>query len=258
MPVTSGPTNRPAFLLVIGGYRYWISQPPARNRCVPIVDVLPLRSMARSTIIWTSELNLRRLEQPRWKGHSDTETLLYAIRHWGIKDALQRFNGMFAFAIWDTRSRALTLCRDRFGEKPLFYGWVGGELSIRLGTQGVCRSPELGKINRSPRAHGLHMRYSYVPAPWTIWEGFRKLVSGSFVVISQRTNPGDLPQPEAYWSMRQQVVYAGPARSGCPIRPPPRTSSNGYCLRQWCSNRFPMCRSAHFCRAASIPQPPSH
>src|SRR6266481_2528059 len=55
---------------------------------------------------------------PNWRGHSDTETLLYAVRYWGVKEALQRLNGMFALAIWDARDRVLTLCRDRFGEKP--------------------------------------------------------------------------------------------------------------------------------------------
>ncbi|KIF66089.1 asparagine synthase, partial [Streptomyces sp. AcH 505] len=59
---------------------------------------------------------------PNWRGHSDTETLLYAVRQWGVAGALQRLVGMFAFALWDQRARTLTLCRDRFGEKPLFYG----------------------------------------------------------------------------------------------------------------------------------------
>ena len=61
---------------------------------------------------------------PNWRGHSDTETLLYAIRHWGVVAALQRFSGQFAFALWDERERTLTLARDRFGEKPCFTAGV--------------------------------------------------------------------------------------------------------------------------------------
>src|SRR5262249_40512266 len=51
---------------------------------------------------------------PNWRGHSDTETLLYAVRQWGVAAALQRFSGMFALALWDARERTLTLARDRF------------------------------------------------------------------------------------------------------------------------------------------------
>jgi asparagine synthase (glutamine-hydrolysing) len=142
---------------------------------------------------------------PDWRGHSDTETLLYAIRHWGLKDALQRFNGMFAFAIWDARERSLTLCRDRFGEKPLFYGWIDREFVFASELKAFAVHPEWKKsIDR--RALTAFMRYSYVPAPWTIWEGVRKLVSGSYLSVPESLGPGELPQPEAYWSMRQQVV----------------------------------------------------
>lgn len=142
---------------------------------------------------------------PNWRGHSDTETLLYAVRHWGIKDTLQRFNGMFAFALWDARDRSLTLCRDRFGEKPLFYGWIGRDFVFASELKAFAAHPDWNKaIDR--RALTAFMRYSYVPAPWTIWDGVRKLVSGSWLSLPESAGPGELPQPEAYWSMRRQVV----------------------------------------------------
>ena len=62
-----------------------------------------------------------------WIGHSDTETLLACIEYWGLDETLKKLKGMFAIALWDNHARDLTLVRDRVGEKPLFYGWVGGK-----------------------------------------------------------------------------------------------------------------------------------
>ena len=74
---------------------------------------------------------------PAWRGHSDMEVLLAAVAHWGVERILEKLNGMFAFALWDRIERRLYLARDRFGEKPIYYGWQGG--SFMFGAPGAGR-----------------------------------------------------------------------------------------------------------------------
>src|SRR3984957_5888737 len=144
---------------------------------------------------------------PNWRGHSDTETLLCAIRHWGVEAALQRFSGMFALALWDERERALTLARDRFGEKPLFYGWSGRDLVFASELKALATHPSWSpSLDRN--ALTSFMRYAYVPAPSTIWTGIRKLPSGSCVTFTADVSPGGMPAPRPYWSLREVVVAA--------------------------------------------------
>jgi asparagine synthase (glutamine-hydrolysing) len=148
---------------------------------------------------------------PNWRGHSDTETLLYAVRQWGVAAALQRFIGMFAFALWDERERKLMLCRDRFGEKPLFYGWCGRDLVFGSELKALATHPEWSpSLDRS--ALTAFMRYSYVPAPSTIWQNIKKLPSASAVTFAADATAGSMPAPKAYWSLRNQVVAAQNAR----------------------------------------------
>jgi asparagine synthase (glutamine-hydrolysing) len=142
-----------------------------------------------------------------WRGHSDTETLLCAIRHWGIEVALQRFSGMFALALWDDRERTLTLARDRFGEKPLFYGWSGRDLVFASELKALAEHPSWSPaLDRT--ALTSFMRYAYVPAPSTIWAGVRKLPSASCVTFAADVTIGYMPAPKPYWSMRETVAAA--------------------------------------------------
>ena len=95
---------------------------------------------------------------------------------------------MFAFALWDERERTLTLARDRFGEKPLFYGWSGRDLVFASELKALATHPAWSpSLDRN--ALTSFMRYAYVPAPSTIWTGIQKLPSASYVTFYRRCFP---------------------------------------------------------------------
>jgi asparagine synthase (glutamine-hydrolysing) len=134
-----------------------------------------------------------------WHGHSDTETLLAAVEAWGLKGALARFKGMFAFALWDCHDRKLVLARDRLGEKPLYYGWINGVFSFSSEIKALHAHPDWhGRIDRSALAS--YMRFGYVPAPHSIFHGVRKLLPGTFLVLPWVTTPDAEIVPQPYWS----------------------------------------------------------
>lgn len=133
-----------------------------------------------------------------WRGHSDTETLLAAIECWGLEKTLEKCVGMFAFALWDRTEQALYLARDRFGEKPLYYGWQNGTLLFGSELKALVQHIDFSKqINRDALA--LFLKYNYIPAPYSIWQGIHKLPAGTFIKIS-KTNVGT---PQVYWSLKE-------------------------------------------------------
>jgi len=146
----------------------------------------------------------REKDTPAWNGHSDTETLLAAVEAWGMRQALDRCVGMFAFALWDRDERSLILARDRLGEKPLYYGWIGEVFTFASELKALTALPGWnGEVDRDALA--LYMRHNYVPAPWSIYRGIRKLLPGTFLRITPDTEPGTLPEPVAYWSAADVV-----------------------------------------------------
>jgi len=132
-----------------------------------------------------------------WKGHSDTETLLACIEIFGVQGALNRIVGMFAFALWDCKHNSLVLARDRMGEKPMYYGLQNDTLLFGSDLKSLKQHPDFqGEINRE--AIALLMRYSYIPAPSSIYTGIYKLPPGSYVVFE---SPKSLAKPKYYWSI---------------------------------------------------------
>jgi asparagine synthase (glutamine-hydrolysing) len=126
--------------------------------------------------------------RPVWRGYSDTETLLAAIERWGVEDTLLRCRGMFAFALWDIDKRTLTLARDRLGEKPLYYGWSGeGEQGAFIFASELKALRAYPGFNASISRNALsqYLRFAYIPAPLTIYEGVFKLEPGCMLTISR-------------------------------------------------------------------------
>jgi asparagine synthase (glutamine-hydrolysing) len=145
----------------------------------------------------------REIKGIAWRGHSDTETLLAGFDAWGIPATVARCTGMFSFAVWDTLTLNLSLGRDRLGEKPLYYGWQGqGDSAVFL------FGSELKALKRHPvftadidrNALCLFMRHSYIPAPYSIYQGIAKLEPGCLLNVSM-SQPN--PVVQRYWSVAE-------------------------------------------------------
>ena len=140
-----------------------------------------------------------------YRGTSDTEILLNAFCHYGVRKTLQMARGMFGIALYDRQEKRLYLMRDRYGEKPLFYGTVNGHFVF---------ASELGAIRVFPGFAGkirqdvlpLYMKYyGYIPAPATIYEGIYKVLPGELLTIPL---PGAEPEKELYYDASREIAKA--------------------------------------------------
>lgn len=159
-----------------------------------------------------SRLRASGQEPPAWRGHSDTETLLAAFSAWGIEPTLQAAVGMFAFALWDRQESILILARDRFGEKPLYYGFAHGEGSdpgALTGCGPVLFGSELKALSAHPDwrgtlAQGLledYLRFGAVTGESSIFQGVAKLPPGTMLTLGpEDVLAGRLPAPVRWWS----------------------------------------------------------
>ena len=176
-------------------------------------------STSRYVLVFNGEiynhLSLRReleiagaLHSP-WRSQSDTETLLAAIEAWGVLGALKRCAGMFAFALWDRQKRRLHLARDRFGEKPLYWGWLNqaGQrvlvFASDLAALRACPATTTPALN--PEAQAAFFRTGVVPAPLSIYDGVHQLLPGHYLTFN---NPHHQPDPLSWWQLEQQASEA--------------------------------------------------
>ena len=141
------------------------------------------------------------------RGSSDTEVLLNACAEWGVEAACQRMIGMFAFALWDRELQTLSLVRDRLGIKPLYYAHDGNELVF-----GSELKPLMRAFKQTPAldagALRAFMRHGYIPAPYSVFEGVRKLKPGMILTFDAAGNSTET----AFWTLDDAIRTAREGR----------------------------------------------
>jgi asparagine synthase (glutamine-hydrolysing) len=182
------------------------------HRRLSIIDLSPTghqpmhSSCGRYVITFNGEIyNFKLLRQELeklghgFRGHSDTEVMLGAITQWGVEAALKKFNGMFAFALWDRQEKTLFLSRDRAGEKPLYYGWADHTLLFSSELKALHQHRDFrGEIDRGALA--VYLRHNYIPAPHSIYKGIYKLAPGTLLTIR---GLGSDVSPKPFWSAKR-------------------------------------------------------
>lgn len=149
-----------------------------------------------------------------FKSHCDTETILAAVSRWGIHKSLDKFIGMFAFALWDNVTQKLFLVRDRLGIKPLYYGRMGNGWLFGSELKALrCHPSYSPSISRD--ALTLFFRYNYVPSPYCIFQDTLKVAPGQMVTIDASG-----VERHQWWSARSvwqagiDSPYTGSAQAG--------------------------------------------
>ena len=138
---------------------------------------------------------LEALGRPFHSDHSDTEVILQAYLTWGVEEMHRRFNGMWAFALYDLARKRLLLSRDRFGEKPLYYTDQNGTFAFASEVTALTRHPA---ITLRPDALSIqkYFAYGFVPGS-SIYEGVEKLPAGCWMTVDLPSGTRDLRR---YWS----------------------------------------------------------
>ena len=179
------------------------------HRRLSILDLSPnghqpmVSADGRHVIVFNGEIynhaQLRQqLEPPGgWRGSSDTETLLEAYRAWGVA-CLNRLNGMFAFAIWDTVEHRMFLARDRMGVKPLYYSWRNGRFAFASRPGALLDLVGAGGTEMDPESVRIYLELGYIPAPLSFYGNVRKLRPGHYLQVDACG-----ARDTRYWDFRQ-------------------------------------------------------
>ncbi|MFQ6016725.1 MAG: asparagine synthase (glutamine-hydrolyzing) [Kiloniellaceae bacterium] len=192
----------------------WVDEPAGvafAHRRLAIIDLSPLghqpmtSASGRYVICYNGEVyNFQEMREElaargaKFRGGNDTEVILAALEAWGVEAAVQRFIGMFVFALWDKTRRALTLTRDRLGIKPLYWGEHNGLFLFGSELKALTACPGCTlEVDRDALA--AFVRWNYVPSPHCIYRGIRKLEPGTMLTV----RAGQSPRVTRYWDMRR-------------------------------------------------------
>ena len=138
-----------------------------------------------------------------FRGTSDTEILLEAAESYGLDETLKLCTGMFALALYDRKEKTLSLARDRVGEKPLYYGYVGDSFVFASDLAAIAQLEWFdNEIDRD--VLGIYFTHGYIPAPYSIYKGIGKLRPGTVLTVRypyrKNENEGHY-DVRPYWSM---------------------------------------------------------
>jgi asparagine synthase (glutamine-hydrolysing) len=139
------------------------------------------------------DLRARLCDQHSFRSRTDTEVIIHLYEEFGL-DCVAMLRGMFAFAIWDSRAHRLVLARDRVGKKPLYYAASQGSLAFASELKALLVGGPPGEID--PIAVHHYLTFQYVPTPWAIFQGVKKLRPGHMLVCED----GTLTE-RSYWTL---------------------------------------------------------
>ena len=139
-----------------------------------------------------------------FRGHSDTEVLLEACVMFGVEQAIKRFIGMFAFAVFDGGQQRLTLVRDRLGIKPLYYAFAGPRLIFGSELKALRAHPDC-PTDLDYDGIAAYFRYQYIPTPHSVYRQVKKLPQGTLLEIDLNSPP-EHPEPKPYWSFHDKAI----------------------------------------------------
>ena len=152
------------------------------------------------------------------RSDSDTEVLLEACALWGVEAAIERAIGMFAFALWDRKTRSLTLARDRLGIKPLYYAATPERILFASQLKAFRPAPHWKPTIDEDAVVG-YLRHAYIAQPRTIYREAEKLAPGHILTL----RGGSTPSPKCFWDLRG-IAAAGQRRND-PV-PDPREAAD--------------------------------
>lgn len=133
-----------------------------------------------------------------FRSRTDSEVVVHAYEQWGV-ECLSRFNGMFAFGLWDSRRRHLWLVRDRLGIKPLFYACLPGRFLFGSEIKALLSCPQLGR-QLDYQALAYYLALNWIPAPHTLFAAVRQLLPGHWLLVT----PDGAVTDTQYWELQYQ------------------------------------------------------